>query len=101
MRTAITLRFAEAAQRLGQSARCHGLRVPTFRSPPGIDHVRRSIRWGLDASTVAVVLWDRPWSAVLADMIEGILVVNQLDSGRADAIRALLWEAVEDEAIAA
>ena len=96
-----TLRFAEAVLSLGRSARHHGLRVPTFRSPPGLEDVRRSIRWGGDASTISVVLRDRPWSAVLSDMIEGGLVANRLDRGRADIVRASLWAAVEDQAMAA
>ena len=96
-----TLRFAEAAQTLGRSARHHGLRVPTFRSPPRIEDVRRSIRWGGDTSTISVVLRDRPWSAVLSDMIEGVLVANRLGRGRADIVRASLWTAVEDQAMAA
>ena len=96
-----TLRFAEAARTLGRSARHHGLTVPTFRSPPRIEDVRRSIRWGGDESTISVVLRDRPWSAVLSDMIEGVLVANRLDRGRADIVRASLWTAVEDQAMAA
>jgi|TARA_B100001964_G_scaffold113707_1_gene126795 hypothetical protein len=50
---------------------------------------------------VAVVLKGRPWAAVVADMIEGILVANRLDNGRADTVRSALWLAVEDPALAA
>ena len=50
---------------------------------------------------MAVVLRGRPWGAVLADMIEGIVAVNGLDRTRADTIRAALWLAVEDPAMAA
>tara|TARA_B100001013_G_scaffold10725_1_gene6432 strand:+ start:264 stop:368 length:105 start_codon:yes stop_codon:yes gene_type:complete len=34
-------------------------------------------------------------------MIEGVLVANRLDRGRADIVRASLWTAVEDQAMAA
>ncbi len=96
-----TLRFAEAARTLGTAARLRGLQVPTFRSPPCLESVQRSIRRGRGSATVAVVLRGRPWGAVLADMIEGIVVANGLDSRRADAARAALWLAVEDPALAA
>ncbi|MDP6480524.1 MAG: hypothetical protein QF522_01475 [Acidimicrobiales bacterium] len=98
---ATTLRFAEAARSLGMAARLRGLQVPTFRSPPGITDVQRSIRRRGQSSTVAVVLKGRPWAAVVADMIEGILVANRLDNGRADMVRSALWLAVEDPVLAA
>ena len=96
-----TLRFAEAARTLGRAARLRGLQVPTFRSPPGISDVQRSIRRRGGSATVAVVLRGRPWGAVLADMIEGIVAANGLDRTRADTIRAALWLVVEDPAMAA
>jgi hypothetical protein len=46
---------------------------------------------------VAVRLRDRPWPAVLADMIEGVVVVNRLVGVDADELRSLLWAAVEGE----
>ena len=75
--------------------------MPTFRSPPGISDVQRSIRRRGGSATVAVVLRGRPWGAVLADMIEGIVAANRLDRTRADTIRAALRLAVEDPAMAA
>ena len=75
--------------------------MPTFRSPPGISDVQRSIRRRGGSATVAVVLRGRPWGAVLADMIEGIVAANRLDRTRADTIRAALWLVVEDPAMAA
>ena len=75
--------------------------MPTFRSPPGISDVQRSIRRRGGSATVAVVLRGRPWGAVLADMIEGIVAANGLDRTRADTIRAALRLAVEDPAMAA
>ena len=96
-----TLRFAETARSLGRAARLRGLQVPTFRSPPGIADEQRSIQRREQSSTVAVVVKGRPWGAVVADMIEGIVAANLLDSRRADTVRSALWLAVEDPALAA
>jgi len=43
----------------------------------------------------------RPWGAVVADMVEGIVVVNDLDREQADTVRASLWQAVDEPARAA
>lgn len=43
---------------------------------------------------MAVRIRGRPWAAVLADMIEGVLVVNGVAGVEADALRGALWEAV-------
>ncbi|HAQ23571.1 MAG TPA: hypothetical protein DCR10_08480 [Acidimicrobiaceae bacterium] len=97
----ISVRFAEAARVLGQEARLKGLEVPTFRSPPSLPGVQRTIRRRGSAAIVSVVVRNRPWSAVLADMIEGILVSNRLESAGADTVRADLWLAVDEPALAA
>ena len=47
---------------------------------------------------VSVRLKGRPRGAVLADMIEGIVVANYLDGARADLARAALWLAVDGAA---
>ena len=96
-----TLRFAAAARSLGRAARLRGLEVPTFRSPPGLVDVQRSIRRRGTTATISVVVRDRPWEAVLADMIEGEIVANRLGNCRADTIRSALWLAVADPAAAA
>jgi hypothetical protein len=46
-------------------------------------------------------LRQRPWLAVLADMIEGVVVVNSLRGGAADDLRHELWAAVEPGSVAA
>jgi hypothetical protein len=43
---------------------------------------------------VAVALRDRPWPAVVADMVEGVVAANRLSGVRADAARTTLWAAV-------
>ncbi|MDG2427385.1 MAG: hypothetical protein P8M16_03065 [Acidimicrobiales bacterium] len=93
--------FAEAARSIGGAARLRGLEVPTFRSPPSMTGVQRTIRRCGTSATVSVVVRGRPWAAVLADMVEGVVVVNGLDSRRADTVRAALWLAVDEPALAA
>jgi len=69
--------------------------VPGFRSPPRVVGAERTVRRRPDGgATVAVVLRDRPFVAVLADMIEGIIVANRLDGTAATRTRTALWEAV-------
>ena len=97
----ITVRFAETARSLGRTARLLGLEVPTFRSPPGLCGLQRSIRRRGGSATIAVVVRGRPWGAVVADMVEGIVVVNDLDRKRADTVRSSLWQAVDEPALAA
>jgi len=50
---------------------------------------------------VSIVIRDRPWAAVLADMIEGIVVANELDRERADTVRTALWLSVDVPEVAA
>ena len=45
---------------------------------------------------MAVLLKGRPWSAVVADMIEGVVAANGLQGAKADRARAALWLAVDD-----
>jgi hypothetical protein len=76
--------------------------MPAFRSPPRLEGVARSVRRRADGNTtIAVVVRGRPWSAVLADMVEGIVVANQLHGPDADRARARLWESVGSDETAA
>ena len=54
--------------------------------------VDRSIRRRRDGAIVSVRLRGRPWVAVLADMIEGVVVANGLVAPQSDRLRADLWE---------
>lgn len=90
-----SLRFARLARTLAVAARAQGLRAPTFRSPPRIPDVTRSIVRRGPAVTVAVALRDRPWPAVVADMVEGVVAANRLAGVRADHVRAGLWQVAE------
>jgi len=95
---ATTLQFAAAARDLSTAARLRDLVAPSFRSPPRVADAHRTIRRRGSVPSVAVRLRGRPWSAVLADMIEGVVVANELTGLRADRVRAALWLAVDDPA---
>jgi len=101
---ASSLRFAAAARTLGEVARAAGLVVPGFRSPPRLDGIDRTIKRqatadGVSTVTVSVRLKGRPWVSVLADMIDGVLVANELTGPTAGAARTVLWAAVEADAM--
>ena len=93
-----SLDFGAAARSLSRAARLRGLVVPVFASPPSRPDLDRSIRRRNGSPVVSVRLRGRPRGAVLADMIEGIVVANHLDGARADLARAALWLAVDGDA---
>lgn len=92
---ATTAAFSTAARTLGHEARRRGLVVPGFRSPPRVVGADRTVRRWQGGATVAVRVKGRPWVAVLADMIEGVVVANQLTTPQADRLRGELWEATQ------
>jgi hypothetical protein len=98
MKSATTVEFAEAARLLTREARRRGLVGPSFRCPPRLVGVDRSIRRRPDGAVVSIQLKDRPRGAVIADMIEGVVVANALDSPLADRLRSDLWMAIESSA---
>ena len=92
------LAFAETARRLGIAVRGHGLVMPSFRSPPREVGRRRTLaRHGDGSVTVSVMVRNRTWTAVLADMIEGVVVANRMDGIGSEVLRDQLWEALEGE----
>ena len=92
------LAFAEAARLLGMAVRGQELVIPSFRSPPREVGRRRTLARHDDGSvTVSVMVRNRVWEAVLADMIEGIVAANRMDGIDAEALRDQLWEALEGE----
>jgi hypothetical protein len=96
---ATSLNFSSAARALGQQARRRGYNVPGFRSPPRLPDADRTVRRRPDgAVSVSVRFRGRPWQAVLADMVEGVVVANRLRGSEADALRRVLWAALEGEA---
>ena len=103
MEPATTLRFAATARLLAREVQRRRLRVPGFRSPPrmaGVDRTLRRYQSGTGA-TIAVRVRGRAWVAVLADMIEGVVVVNALQGSAADELRHALWAALESDSVAA
>lgn len=96
METSATIRFATTARRLTMAARRLGLRAPSFASPPRLAGLDRSLRRRTDGSVVvAVRVRSRPWPAVLADLVEGVIRVNGLSGAEADRVRAALWEEID------
>ena len=89
--SATTVDFASAARSLTREARRRGLIGPSFRCPPRLVGVDRTIRRRPDGATVSVRLRDRPWAAVLSDMIEGVIAANQLAPPQSDRLRNELW----------
>lgn len=96
-----SVRFARAVRTLSESARRQGLVVPTFRTPPGRPGAVRTIRRSRRGVTVAVQVAGRPWAAVLADLVDGVVVANGLVGGPAIRCRTALWEALERQAVLA
>jgi hypothetical protein len=90
---ASTVDFAAAARTLTLEARRRGLVGPSFRCPPRLVGVDRSIRRRPEGATVSVRLRGRAWPAVLADMIEGVVVANRLGPPGSDRLRGELWAA--------
>jgi len=97
--TASTVEFASAARNLTREARRRGLVGPSFRCPPRLVGIDRSIRRHDDGAIVAVRLRGRPWPAVLSDMIEGVVATNRLQPPHADRLRADLWELMGLESV--
>lgn len=92
-----SLDFAAAARRMADAARQAGHGAPGFRSPPRSPGCRRSIRRRrAGEAVVAVQVKGRPTPAVLADMIDGVVVANRLVGTAAADLREVLWTAVAD-----
>jgi hypothetical protein len=92
--TGTTVDFSQAARLLAREARRHGLVAPSYRCPPRIVGVQRTLRRHAGGAVVAVQVRDRPWLAVVSDMIEGVVVANRLAPPAADRLRTDLWDAI-------
>ena len=86
--------FVNAANLLIAVADRFGLVAPGFRTPPRIVGVQRTVRRRPGGGVVAVAVKNRPVAAVLADMIDGVIVVNDIAPPESDTVRAALWSAV-------
>lgn len=91
-----TARFAHAARTLAREARRRGLAAPSYRCPPRVVGADRTLRRRPGGAVVSVRIRGRPWPAVLADMIEGVIAANEMTPPLATRVRTELWEIVTD-----
>lgn len=91
-----TLRFARAARVVGEAVGPLGLVAPGFRAPPARRGVDRAIRRTPSGAVVSVRVRGRPFEAVMADMVEGVLVANGLERDEAARARVRLLQALGD-----
>jgi hypothetical protein len=99
-----SLRFADTARVLAAAAVGLGLVAPTFRSPPRIAGAVRTIRrFPRPAGDVviAVLVRERPFADVVADMVEGVVVANRLTGAEAVRVRTALTAALHEPGVAA
>ena len=101
MEFASTVDFAQAARLLSRATRRLSFTAPGFRCPPRQVGVDRTVRRRETGSVVSVRVKGRPQAAVLADMIEGIVVSNGLVAPDADRLRSELWSVVDASVSAA
>lgn len=87
--------FSSAVRAVADEARRMGLAVPGFRSPPGMAGVDRTIRRRHGDVIVSVRLRGRPFADVVADVVEGVLVVNCVPRAQDLRVRRRLLAAVE------
>ncbi len=86
--------FALVSRILADTAASVGGSAPSFRSPPRIPGVKRSVTRNRDGSvTVAVAVRDRPLMAVIADMIDGIILTSAASGN--DELYDALWAAAQ------
>ncbi len=92
--------FAEVVRTVTAVARRRGLDVPVFRSPPKLDDVDRTLRRRPDGqAVVSIRLTGRPFAAVQADVIAGVVAVNGLEGRDAGRFRRAAWSALGDPPI--
>lgn len=92
MEHSTTAQFARAARTLTAETRRRGLVAPSFRCPPRVLGVDRTLRHRPGGSVVAVRVKGRPWPVVVGDMIEGVVVANRLPARAATRLRTELWD---------
>ncbi len=96
--TCSALAFGDLSRLMAAECRRHGLIAPGFRSPPRRgDAVRTVRRYPNGQCLVSVRCRDRPAAEVVADMVEGVLVVNGLEGDAAAGWRLALRAACFDE----
>jgi hypothetical protein len=92
--------FGWASRELSHACGRLGLVAPSFRSPPAVAGVDRTLRRQSVADgggvVVAIRLWGRPFAAIRADMVDGVLAANGVPRGsrRGTTLAAALEEVV-------
>ncbi|MFT5530440.1 MAG: hypothetical protein ACI91O_000450 [Candidatus Poriferisodalaceae bacterium] len=89
-----SVRFAVTARALCDVARRAGLSIPGYRTPPRVAGLDRSIRRTDRGVVVSVRVKGRPFVAVVADMIEGVVATNSLTGADAGRCRSMLWDEI-------
>lgn len=87
-------RFWELARRVVAEGQRLGLTVPGFRSPPRVPGAVRTVRRHPGGALVAVAWRGRSTTAVVSDMVDGVVLVNGLAGPEAAACRQRLWAVV-------
>lgn len=87
-------RFWELARRVVAEGQRLGLTVPGFRSPPRVPGAVRTVRRHPGGALVAVAWRGRSANDVVADMVDGLVLVNGLAGPEAAACRQRLWAAL-------
>jgi len=90
-----TVIFSTIVRAVSEETRRLGLAVPGFRSPPRLTGADRTIRRRAGETTVAIRLRHRPFADVVADVVEGVVVANQVPPGQDIKVRCRLLSAVE------
>lgn len=90
----VTVQLTEAVRAVSEAARSRGLTAPSFRSPPRTPGVDRAIIRRPTGVMVALTVAGRPFEAVLADIVEGVVAANRLTDVVADRTRRHLWSAL-------
>jgi hypothetical protein len=99
MPLARSVQFSASARLLAAEAQRRGLVVPSFRCPPRAPGVVRAIRrLPGGGALVAVQVRGRDHAAVVADMVEGVVVANGLEGAAAATARDELLAAVGEMA---
>jgi hypothetical protein len=97
-RLPITPWFGWASAQLAHACGRLGLVAPSFRSPPavpGVDRTLRRQRAGDGGGVVvAIRLWGRSFAAIRADMVDGVLAANRVARGSREGER--LGELLEE-----
>ena len=97
MQSCSALAFGELSRLVAGECRRRGLVVPSFRSPPRRRDATRTVRRYPNGQwMVSVLCRGRAEADVVADMVDGVLVVNGLEGTAAEGWRTTLRTACLD-----